>query len=294
MTATTSSREVLANAARQAEIDLDGYQAIREGSHAIYRLPGGIVARIGKPGTRTDAEREVRVSQWLNNSGITTVEAVAELPQPIVIDDRPVTWWHLIPDHRPATPAELGAMLHALHALPPPAEPKLPEYDPFDGLRERLATATILDDADRAWLLMHHDKVYQNYMSLPNPLSLNVIHGDAWQGNLVVPPSGIATVLDLDKVSLGRPEWDLIQLAVDYTDFSRITHTDYQSFTDAYNGQDATTWPEFRTLADIQELRWVGFALTQASASETAAHQAKHRIACLRGDVRRPWLWEAL
>ncbi|MFI5542055.1 phosphotransferase [Nocardia sp. NPDC051900] len=293
MTATTASKEVLAKAAQQAGLELHHPEAIREGSHAMYRV-GDIVARIGKRGSLKDAERELRVSQWLNSSGIPTVEAVSELPQPIVVDDRPATWWRLIPDHRPATPAELGAMLRALHSLPPPADPDLPRYNPFGDLPARLATAGTADDGDRTWLLTRYDELRQQYDNLPDPLRLAVIHGDAWQGNLVVPPSGIPTVLDLDKVSLGRPEWDLIQLAVDYTDFARVLEADYLSFVNAYGGYDVTTWSSFRLFADIQELRWVGFAIGQAGASEAAARQAKHRIECLRGEVTRPWRWEAL
>ncbi|MEU1998921.1 aminoglycoside phosphotransferase family protein [Nocardia gamkensis] len=293
MTATTASREILAKAAQQAGLELRQPEVIREGSHAIYRI-GDIVARIGTCGSLKDAERELRVSQWLNSSGIPTAEAVLELPQPIVVDDRPVTWWRLIPDHRPATPAELGAMLRKLHSLTPPADPNLPRYDPFGDLRARLTTAGIVDDGDRAWLLTRYDELREQYDKLPDPPRLTVIHGDAWQGNLVVPPSDIPTVLDLDKVSLGRPEWDLVQLAVDYTDFARVPDADYLSFVNAYGGYDVTTRPDFRVFADIQELRWVAFALELACASKTAVRQANHRIACLRGAVPLPWQWEAL
>ncbi|MFI6958504.1 phosphotransferase enzyme family protein [Nocardia sp. NPDC050408] len=293
MTAATSSEEILAKAAQRADLDLNEHEVIREGSHAIYRV-GDIVARIGRPGSLKAAERELRVSQWLNSSGIPTVETVSELPQPIVVDDRPVTWWHLIPNHRPATPAELGAMLRALHSLTPPTDPDLPKYDPFGDLRERLATAGTVDLDDRMWLLTRYDELRRQYDTLPGPLRLSVIHGDAWQGNLLVPQSGVATVLDLDKVSVGRSEWDLIQLAVDYTDFARIPETDYLSFVNAYGGQDITGSSDFRLFADIQELRWVGFSLERAAANAVAAQQAKHRIACLRGHLPKPWEWKAL
>lgn len=290
---TAAFEEILVKAAQQADLNLNEQEVIREGSHAIYRV-GDIVARIGRPGSLKDAERELRVSQWLNSSGIPTVAVVWELPQPIVVDDRPVTWWHLIPNHRPATPAELGAMLRALHSLTPPTDPDLPRYDPFGDLRERLATPGTVNDDDRTWLLSHYDELRQQYDKLPDPLRLSVIHGDAWQGNLVVPPSGVPTVLDLDKVSVGRPEWDPVQLAVDYTDFARIPEVDYLSFVNAYGGQDITGWSDFRLFADIQELRWVGFALERAGANVVAAQQAKHRIACLRGYVPKPWEWRAL
>ncbi len=96
------------------------------------------------------------------------------------------------------------------------------------------------NDEDRAWLMTHYDNLRQQYDKLPEPPSLRVIHGDAWQGTLIVAPSGVPTVLDLDKVSVGRPEWDLIQLAVDYTDFSRISASEYRSFVEAYGGHDIT------------------------------------------------------
>ncbi|WP_280454455.1 phosphotransferase enzyme family protein [Nocardia brasiliensis] len=290
----TSADEVLTKAAEISGANLRGAEIIRDGSHAIYRLNDNIVARIGRPHSINDAEREIRISRWLNESGIPTVEAETSLPQPIVIADRPVTWWRLIPDHRPSTPAELGATLRKLHTLAPPTEFELPAYDPFASLEQRIDTADMLDQDDRSWLLRHFAQLRSTYDELPNNLSLRVIHGDAWQGNLVVPPSGIPIVLDLDKVSIGRPQWDLTQLGVDYTDFSRVSRYDYQSFVAAYGGDDVTKWPGFRVLADIQELRWVAFAVAQSAGDGNAARQAKHRIACLRGEVPRPWQWEAL
>jgi aminoglycoside phosphotransferase (APT) family kinase protein len=123
--------------------------------------------------------------------------------------------------------------------------------------------------------------------------SRELIHGDAWQGNVAVPDSGPPILLDLEMVSLGDHAWDLVQIAVDYTDFARLTTTDYKAFVTAYGGADLTTMSGFRTLADIQELRWVAFALSKATVSKSAATEARHRIACLQGDVPRPWSWNA-
>lgn len=294
MNPAASMANVLAQAAKLSGVDAAAAVSIRNGSNAIYELPGGVIARIGKPGNYAAAERELQISRWLNESGIQTVEAVPSVPQPVVVDDRPVTWWRLIPEHRASTLEELGAMLRGLHALPPPASFELPTYDPFAGLQERIASAATVSDDDRSWLLDHYATLLAQYNELPDPESRCVIHGDAWQGNLIVPPSGVPTVLDLDKVSVGRREWDLIQVAVDYTDFSRIPKDEYQAFVAAYGGYDVTEWHGFRVLADLQELRWVGFAVSQSGASESAAREARHRIDCLRGLVARPWRWEAL
>lgn len=291
---TASSTEILAEAASISGFDVGGAVSIRNGSNAIFELPDGVVARLGKRGSGADALRELRVSQWLNQSGVPTVEAITSVPQPVVVDGRPVTWWRLIPDHRPSTPAELGAVLRALHSLAPPTVFDLPAYNPFVGVQTRLNDAEVISDDDRLWLIDHCRALEEQYTEVSVTDSPSVIHGDAWQGNVVVPASGTPVVLDLDKVSLGRREWDLIQLAVDYTDFERIGADDYKAFVAAYGGCDVTQWSGFRVLADIQELRWVAFALSLAGARTAAASEAVHRIACLRGTVPKPWTWSAL
>lgn len=286
--------EVLTRAARLSNVDARGAVTVRDGSHAIFELPNGIVARIGKPHSYRTAQRELRISQWLNRNGIATVKAVNSIPQPTLVDERPVTWWTLIPDHRPSTPEELGTMLRRLHALTPPTEFPLPSYAPFDGVREPIESATTIAEDDRSWLLEQYARLHDLYDELDEPSQPRVIHGDAWQGNLVVPPSGEPIVLDLDIVSVGWREWDLIQLAVDYTDFQRITNDQYRTFVDAYGGYDVTRWPGYRVIADIQEFRWAAFALGRSDTRQAAAAEAEHRIACLRGLVPKPWTWRAL
>ncbi|MGW0179911.1 phosphotransferase family protein [Nocardia sp. NPDC003345] len=277
-----------------AGVDISGALLLRNGAHAIFELRDGIVARIGSPHTAEAAHRELQISRWLNVSNIPTVEAVESLAQPLIIDDCPVTWWRLIPDHRPATPAELGAALGRLHLLDPPSTFDLPEYQPFAGIDTRINTTTTLGYEDKEWLVRHYAELRQRYDRLEPVDRRSVIHGDAWQGNLVVSPSGIPVFLDLDKVSLGRPEWDLVQLAVDYADFTRLTGSGYRSFVDAYGGRDISTDPQFRIFADIQELRWTTFVLGLSHRDATARYEAEHRVACLRGRVAKPWTWNAL
>lgn len=287
-------KELLEQAAGAAGIDASTAVAIRTGAHAVFCLPNEIIARIGKPGSFAVAQRELQVSEWLEQSGIPTVTAAKTLAQPVVVDDRPVTWWHLIPDHRPSKPAELGAALRQLHVSTPPTDFQLPDYQPFAGVRERITSASALSDDDRAWLLDHYARLRQSYGQLPDSGRQCVIHGDAWQGNVVVPSLGHPTFLDLDKVSVGRPEWDLIQLAVDRMDFARLSDSDYHSFVAAYGGHDLTTTSGFRIYADIQELRWVSFAISLSEYNQSAGMEAVHRIACLRGTIPGPWTWNAL
>jgi aminoglycoside phosphotransferase (APT) family kinase protein len=121
----------------------------------------------------------------------------------------------------------------------------------------------------------------------------HVIHGDAWQGNVAVPTVGAPILLDLEHVSIGHRDWDLVQLGVDYTDFARIDEQEYRAFVRAYGGYDVTAMPGFRVLADLQELRWTYFVIRKSESSPAAGREAQHRIACLRGEVARPWTWAA-
>ncbi|WP_245558243.1 phosphotransferase family protein [Nocardia thailandica] len=286
------TRTILEEAAAVNGIDSVRAELLRAGSNSIY-LVDELVGRVGKVGSVESATRELRISQWLNASGLPTVR-VAEVAHPItVIEERPVTWWERIPAHRAATTTELAAVLRRLHALAPPTVFTLPQHDPLAGLHGAITDAAALGDNDREWLIEHLDTLSSRYRALAEPVQRRVIHGDAWQGNVVVPHDGIPIVVDLERVSLGRPAWDLIQVAADRTDFDRLSEGDYRSFVDTY-GADVTTDPAFRLLADLQELRWVVFALSQSSSSDNAAYQVRHRLACLRGDIARPWHWDAL
>ena len=99
-----SSLELLVRAAAVNGISPEGATLIRNGSHAMWALPLGIVARIGNCGTGATATREVAVSEFLSANGIRVVRALKGLAQPTIVDSCPVSWWEFLPDHRPATP----------------------------------------------------------------------------------------------------------------------------------------------------------------------------------------------
>ena len=266
---------------------------IRDGSNVMYRLPHGVVARIGRQGTQDTAARQVETARWLADSGMAVVKALADVPQPTTVGSRPVTWWEQLPEHRPATPGELGGVLSSLHALRPPESWTLPRFDSFAGLHERLAAVRHILDDDCDWLAHRIEELREKLEHLRLDRSDSVVHGDAWQGNVAVPETGTPIVLDLEHVSCGHPDWDLIPIAVDHIDFGRLSSADYRDFVGAYGGHDVTTTSAFRVLADIQELRWVIFVLGKAAHSADAARETQHRIACLRGEIPRPWTWSA-
>ncbi|MFI7676399.1 phosphotransferase enzyme family protein [Actinophytocola sp. NPDC049390] len=284
---------MLVEAGRKAGVPIAEATLIRDGVNVIYEM-AGVVARVGPLGSLPVAARQIQASRWLADAGIPVVRAIDNIDQPTVVGNRPVTWWVQLPDHRHATPAELGEVLGRLHALDVPESPSLPIVDPFEGLRESIDGGTALPEDDRAWLRDLTEQLHSEYLALVPELPRCVIHGDAWQGNVVVPRTGGAPVLlDLDHIGIGPREWDLVSLAVDYTDFARITDLDYQAFVAAYGAYDMTAWPDYRTLATIRELRWTAFVLGKANSNPEAAQQVRHRVACLRGKISRPWSWSA-
>ncbi|QVQ51095.1 aminoglycoside phosphotransferase family protein [Spiractinospora alimapuensis] len=285
------ARRILDRAAQAVGIDPTGAKVIRDGANVLYELPGRIVARVGRPGEGDVAEREVSVSRWLEDRGISVVHALHGVDQAVVVDRRPVTWWRLLPRHRAASPAELGSVLRKLHDLAVP-DIGLTRFDPFHGIDAAELESMILAPGDHAWLVRRVDELRQGYQAVVETQS-RVIHGDAWQGNVAVADDGEMFILDLESVALGPPDIDLVPLAVDYTDFARLARDDYASFVAAYGGYDVTESPGYRVLADIQELRWLWFLLGKSGTSPGAHAEAQYRLRCLRGEVPRPWTWSA-
>ncbi len=183
--------------------------------------------------------------------------------------------------------------LGAVHRLHVPANPWLPASDPFAELAPRISRPADIGSDDRSRLKRHLMDLRGRYGQLQLGESQQVIHGDAWQDNVAVPATGTPILPDLEHVSVGHAKWDLIPLAVDYTDFARLGERDYLSLVDAYGGRDVTDSPHFRTLTGIQELRWVCFAISKSACSVSSKTELQHRIACLKGEVARPWSWRA-
>jgi hypothetical protein len=65
-----NSHAVLDAATEAAGVDSRGAEVIRLGENALYRLPGGVVARIARQGQDAAAAKEVAVSRWLEDSGV--------------------------------------------------------------------------------------------------------------------------------------------------------------------------------------------------------------------------------
>ncbi|MEU6718975.1 phosphotransferase [Nonomuraea sp. NPDC046802] len=289
--AETDAWAVLDTAGRHVGLDPAGAKLLRLGENALYRLPGGIVARVSRAGQLAAAAREVAVARWLDANHVPAVRAWPGVDQPIDVDGRAVTWWRELPPHRHGTALMVATALRRLHQLPPPTEFDIGRLDPFVRLAERIDRAATLAEADRAWMRTHLAELEARYAELPSGLPETVVHGDAWIGNVVSTEDGQVVLLDLERCSVGRPEWDLASTAVKAFTLAGITAEDYSTFVRTY-GHDVTSWAGFETLRDIREFRMTCMA-AQVAAENPARHdEVMLRLACLRGEHGpRPWTW---
>jgi aminoglycoside phosphotransferase (APT) family kinase protein len=117
------------------------------------------------------------------------------------------------------------------------------------------------------------------------------VHGDAWGGNIVATDDGQTFLLDLERCSIGPPEWDLVSTAVRHTSFAWLPEPAYKSFCHRY-GHDVITWPGYEILRDIRELRMALYRVQRAAEYPEEQGEAALRVACLRGrSGARPWAW---
>ncbi|MFI6169067.1 phosphotransferase family protein [Nocardia sp. NPDC051052] len=286
---------VLRGACSRVGFDAADAELLRLGENAIYKLPGDIVVRISRPGQQAAAHREVQVARWLEASGVEAVQTVPEAEQPVEIDGRSVTFWRELPPHENGTPVQVATALRKLHGLRPPANFTLGEVAPFVRLQERIEAASTLTADDRRWMLEHLAELRQRWDDLPKGLPWCVIHGDAWVGNVVSTDDGQVILLDLERTSIGPPEWDLVHTAIKWKSFGWISEKQYDEFCDVYE-YDVTDWQGFELLRDIREFRMTTMAAQSATTNPADREQAVHRLACIRGEQGpRPWGgWKAL
>ncbi|NUU20893.1 MAG: aminoglycoside phosphotransferase family protein [Streptomycetaceae bacterium] len=286
---------MLARACNTAGIDpgaADGAELLAFGENAVFALPRvGMVARIARGAHVFErAQREVAVARWLVDEMDfpTARPADAVRVQPLVVADRPVTFWELLPPaEREPDVRDLAKLLKRLHALPLP---------PF-GLppREPLALVeTWLDSADaavhlddRRFLLERAAELTEAYGKVVPVLEPGVVHGDALLRNVGV-HGGRAMLLDLEYVSHDLREYDLILTPMAAVRYG-LPDGAVDRFTRKY-GFDVTQWDGYPTLRAVREVAATAWVAQHVPGNPAAEEEFAHRVACLRnGDLTARW-----
>ncbi|MFJ5635105.1 phosphotransferase family protein [Streptomyces goshikiensis] len=266
-----------------------GAEPIRLAENQIWRLTAGVIVRMSPPDRRETAAREVRVARWLADNGVRAVTPI-DVDQPVERAGRVATFWEEAPSQTHGSIADVALALRELHALEPPAF-HIGTLAPFVRVPERLAAAA-LPDEDRRWLLDLHTDLAERWTTcLPTGMPHRAVHGDAWPGNIVRLKGGGRLLMDLERFSLGPPEWDLVSTAVRTRTTGAVTEDEYAEYCCLY-GYDVTEWVGYDLLARARELRMAAYAAQHAASDPSWRAQAQHRVDCLRGRCGpRPWRW---
>ncbi|WP_433635492.1 phosphotransferase enzyme family protein [Nocardia sp. CA-120079] len=260
---------------------------IRLRDNAMLRTDGPTVIRVHQRGQLSTAVRELRAADWLRSHHVRAPEPL--VPDPVVVDGRPVTFWEDLGGGGPADAAETGTMLARLHALRVPSHLGLARFA-LPEFTARIAQC-LTDEASKSWLSEHCAQLRSRWDGLEWPDPWCVIHGDPSPANTMAAPQG-GHVVDLERCCIGPPQWDQATVA-----FQSDTLSDPPSrwarFRDAY-GADVTAWEGYTVIRDVRSFELCLFALRHAGVSAHARAQADYRLACLRGQKgERPWNWVA-
>lgn len=282
--------DVLAAACEAAGLDHANATLIRLGENALYRLKTApFMVRVGR--SLPAAQKEVAVARWLESQSFPAAR-VADVPQPVVYDDTPVTFWQYIEQSAaPVTSRDLGVTLRRLHALPaPPVDLVLPQFEPMPKVADRLTQfGHALAADDREFLWARKLELEERMKTLRWQLGYGPIHGDAHEANLMRDRTGSVQLIDFEDFCYGPREWDVCVETVRFAAFEWLTKQEYKEYVEAY-GFDPLEWDGFQTVRAVRELNMTTWLIQLAGHSVKIDDEITKRVADLRdGDSPRRW-----
>lgn len=285
-----AARRALTRACHDVGLAADRLDLIRMGSNAVFRVDAAVIARVAPAaGLLANARKQIDVARWLDAVDYPATRAF-DVRQPLVVDERVVTFWESVNDETVYAPlADVAELIQRLHQLDEPVGLDLPPLRPFGSVDDPLPAFPGLSFADGRFLRQRIEWARRTFDDLPFVLRRGVIHGDANVGNVLCRPDGRAVLIDLDSFARGPREWDLIQTAMFYDRFGWHTEAEYRSFVEVY-GFDLLTWRGYDTLANMREVAMTTWLGNKAHLADRSAREAAKRIAAIRsGGSRRDW-----
>lgn len=298
----------LRDIAGAAGIDPAGAVLLRYTMNAVYKLPAAnLVLRIAPAANRSTVRRVTKIAHRLAELDLPTARLAPGVPEPIETPNWAATAWTYLPQipgqrHRQAELAQPLLAIHSLHDLGFP----LPQWDPVSRAQSRLEIAAAAQDEELDhlqtwakgkvgldlsdlidWLRKRSRSARDAASSTDWRLPTSVIHGDAHAGNLLTDTRGQAVLGDLDSVSIGPPEWDLVPAAHGVERFGD-PREQYDELSAAY-GFDLLASPTWPTLRSIRELQIVTSVIDGLSGRPDVADELAHRLRSLIGGDTATW-----
>lgn len=261
-----------------------------------YHLPGpDVVARLRRTHGSEEWQRRlttaVQVIGWLSRQGFPTVEPLPIMP--LSIDGWVATFWRYLETEGEVTagPAELARLLRDLHALSAPPVELVPT-NPLGALPADIEHADeVLSNGQSDWLRTEADQIAQDYALVQMPLGYGLIHGDAYEGNLIR-NEGRWLLGDWDSVSTGPRAQDLVPTLVSVTRFGR-PYSDWVSLCTIYGVMpEIAEHPGMRLLCRARELRSLAAYIRTAPARADVRTELNQRLDTLIHGV--PAIWRAI
>ena len=278
----SSALSVLEDACRQTDLDATDAQLMRLGENAIFALNSTpVVVRISRGiEVLSDARKEVRVAEWLNECGIPAAR-LHNIQQPVVVQDHPVTFWQRVEDSgEKASAGELGRILRHLHDCTMPDGLELPTFKIFGRVDSRLDRASEIPQADIEFLRRRLAELRNAFASLVLDSTENAVHGDAHVKNLICTPHGERVLIDFEAFARGSREIDLAVTATEY-EIGWHTSEDYKDFCSAY-GYDVRGWDGFPVLRDINMLKMTTWLMQNVQEGPEVRREFTRRLETLR------------
>jgi phosphotransferase family enzyme len=285
--------EIVRETVTRLNLDAETHRLIKFTNNAVVALPGpAVVLRIaGSEIVRSRVPGVISAAQWYERHDISAVRLWPGTDQPLQVGPYLVTVWdQIIETGAQPTPADLGAVLRAIHAVHQDEPADLPLWNVAGGMRRRITSSTGLPDETLAFLQSEADDIADSLTKLrdiPPLIPPGVVHGDAHLGNLMVSADG-PVICDFDSTSIGPREWDLTPAAVGSIRFNYPDDV-HAGLVDTY-GLDVTTWEGFPILRRLREFQLVVSVLPVLDANPALRPQWQHRFETYRAhDEFAPW-----
>ncbi|WP_405883431.1 aminoglycoside phosphotransferase family protein [Streptomyces sp. NBC_01136] len=267
-------------------------ELLRIGENALFADPAReLVYRVARSDMLTaKVDKELATARWLVAQGFPALPPRDDLPQPIAVEGRLVTFWEYAPPTTLPAPqlSDLARLLRALHALPEP-DFAVPPLNPFPLMRWRLEQAEGVAEADLAFLYAACQDAEDDFHALvaADPAAYGLVHGDAHRGNLLRRGERVL-LIDYEAVAMGPRAWDLLPTATAVDRFG-LPPAEYSAFVDVY-GADVTKHPGYRTLRTVRELGMTTWLMQNVTHSPSEAAEFALRMESLRrGDLGARW-----